>query len=152
MTNFLVDQNFNEHIVDGLTRRDATLEFTLARDVGLAEAADPTVLEWAAAALVQLHGVFCAELVGFHRHKRYLHRRWDRIGYITGLSGQRLQASQLRFVTRCGHLKPQALIVEKNVSAMLEHPFAAAGVEIPLEHRGAVGCSRAAKALLARWN
>jgi predicted nuclease of predicted toxin-antitoxin system len=49
MTNFLVDQNFNEHIVDGLTRHDATLEFTRVRDVGLAEAADPVVLEWAAA-------------------------------------------------------------------------------------------------------
>jgi predicted nuclease of predicted toxin-antitoxin system len=45
---FLVDQNFNEHIVDGLTRRDANLEFTHVRDVGLAEAPDPAVLEWAA--------------------------------------------------------------------------------------------------------
>jgi Domain of unknown function (DUF5615) len=45
---FLVDQNFNEHIVDGLTRRDATLEFTHVRDVDLADAADPAVLEWAA--------------------------------------------------------------------------------------------------------
>jgi predicted nuclease of predicted toxin-antitoxin system len=45
---FLVDQNFNEHIVDGLTRRDATLEFTHVRDVGLAAAPDPAVLEWAA--------------------------------------------------------------------------------------------------------
>jgi hypothetical protein len=46
---FLVDQNFNEHIVDGLTRRDSTLEFTHVRDVGLASAPDPAVLEWAAA-------------------------------------------------------------------------------------------------------
>jgi hypothetical protein len=38
---FLVDQNFDEHIVDGLTRRDATLEFTHVRDVGLATAPDP---------------------------------------------------------------------------------------------------------------
>jgi len=35
---FLVDQNVNEHIVDGLTRRDATLEFPHVRDVGLAAA------------------------------------------------------------------------------------------------------------------
>lgn len=48
MIEFLVDQNFNEHIVDGLTRRDATLEFTHVRDVGLAAAPDPTILEWAA--------------------------------------------------------------------------------------------------------
>ena len=31
---FLVDQNFNGDIVDGLTRRDATLEMTHVRDVG----------------------------------------------------------------------------------------------------------------------
>ena len=49
MIAFLVDQNFNEHIVDGLTRRDATLEFIHVRDVGLAAAPDPVVLEWAAA-------------------------------------------------------------------------------------------------------
>jgi hypothetical protein len=45
---FLVDQNFNEHIVDGLTRRDPTLEFTHVRNVGLAAAPDPVILEWAA--------------------------------------------------------------------------------------------------------
>jgi hypothetical protein len=46
---FLVDQNFNEHIVDGLTRGDPTLEFVHVRDAGLAEARDPVVLQWAAA-------------------------------------------------------------------------------------------------------
>jgi hypothetical protein len=45
---FLVDQNFNEHIVDGMTRRDVMLEFTHVRDVGLSDAPDPMVLEWAA--------------------------------------------------------------------------------------------------------
>jgi hypothetical protein len=45
---FLVDQNFDEHIVDGLTRRDVTLKFTQVRDVGLAAAPDPALLEWAA--------------------------------------------------------------------------------------------------------
>jgi predicted nuclease of predicted toxin-antitoxin system len=45
---FLVDQNFNEHIVDGLTRRDAALEFIHVRDVDMAAAPDTTVLEWAA--------------------------------------------------------------------------------------------------------
>ena len=48
MIAFLVDQNLNEHIVDGLTRRDAALGFTHVRDVGLAATPDPTVLEWAA--------------------------------------------------------------------------------------------------------
>jgi hypothetical protein len=45
---FLVDQNFNEHIVDGLTRRDPALEFTHVRDVGLAAASDMVILDWAA--------------------------------------------------------------------------------------------------------
>ncbi len=48
MIAFLVDQNFNEHIIDGLTRRDKTLEFIHVRDVGLAASPDPTLLEWAA--------------------------------------------------------------------------------------------------------
>lgn len=48
MIEFLIDQNFNENIVDGMTRRDATLEFTHVRDVDLAAAPDPDVLEWAA--------------------------------------------------------------------------------------------------------
>jgi predicted nuclease of predicted toxin-antitoxin system len=49
MIAFLVDQNFNEHIVDGLTRRMGELDLVLARHVGLAEEPDPVVLEWAAA-------------------------------------------------------------------------------------------------------
>lgn len=48
MIEFLVDQNFNEHIVDGMTRRDPTLEFTHVRDIDLAAAPDPAVLDWAA--------------------------------------------------------------------------------------------------------
>ncbi len=49
MIELLIDQNFNEDILDGLTRRDAALEFTLVRDVGLEAALDATLLEWAAA-------------------------------------------------------------------------------------------------------
>ena len=49
MIEFLVDQNFNEDIVDGLTRRNPSLEFTYLRDEGLADATDPAILEWAAA-------------------------------------------------------------------------------------------------------
>jgi predicted nuclease of predicted toxin-antitoxin system len=44
----LVDQNFNGHILDGLTRREPNLEVLHVRDVGLAAAPDPTILEWAA--------------------------------------------------------------------------------------------------------
>lgn len=48
MIPFLVDQNFNEHIVDGMTRRAAALDFVHAREVDLARAPDARVLEWAA--------------------------------------------------------------------------------------------------------
>lgn len=48
MISFLVDQNFNERIIDGLTRREAELAFTHVRDVGLSAAPDELVLEWAA--------------------------------------------------------------------------------------------------------
>ena len=48
MISFLADQNFNEHIVDGLTRRDPALEFTHVRDIGMAAEPDPKILEWGA--------------------------------------------------------------------------------------------------------
>ena len=48
MISLLADQNFNEHIVDGLMRRSPTLDVVLARDVDLSEAQDPVVLDWAA--------------------------------------------------------------------------------------------------------
>ncbi|HEV3340430.1 MAG TPA: DUF5615 family PIN-like protein [Pirellulales bacterium] len=49
MIELLVDQNFKEDILDGLTRLDPSLEVTYARHVGLDAAADEAVLEWAAA-------------------------------------------------------------------------------------------------------
>jgi hypothetical protein len=45
----LVDQNFNEHILDGLVKRQPDLDWVHVRDVGLATTADPVMLEWAAA-------------------------------------------------------------------------------------------------------
>lgn len=49
MIELLVDQNFNEDVVDALTRLDPSLEFTYVRHVGLDTAPDDAVLEWAAA-------------------------------------------------------------------------------------------------------
>ncbi len=48
MIRLLVDQNFNEHIVDGLLRRHSSLDLVHVRDVGLSAAPDTTILEWAA--------------------------------------------------------------------------------------------------------
>jgi hypothetical protein len=45
----LADQNFNQHIANGLVQRLSDLDLQHARDVGLAEASDPDILEWTAA-------------------------------------------------------------------------------------------------------
>ncbi len=48
MIPLLVDQNFNGRIVDGMAARDPSLDVLHVRDVDLASAPDPTILEWAA--------------------------------------------------------------------------------------------------------
>jgi hypothetical protein len=45
---FLADENFNNQIVRGVLRRNSDVDIVRVQDVGLAEADDPTVLEWAA--------------------------------------------------------------------------------------------------------
>jgi hypothetical protein len=45
---FLADHDLNEHIVDGVQRREPALEFVRARDVGLSERLDEDVLAYAA--------------------------------------------------------------------------------------------------------
>ncbi|QSJ18429.1 DUF5615 family PIN-like protein [Nostoc sp. UHCC 0702] len=48
MLRFLADENFNNQIVRGILRRNSDVDIVRVQDVGLAEADDPTVLEWAA--------------------------------------------------------------------------------------------------------
>lgn len=48
MLRLLADENFNGHILRGLLRRRPELDFVRVQDVGLAEADDPIILEWAA--------------------------------------------------------------------------------------------------------
>jgi hypothetical protein len=48
MLQFLADENFNNQIVRGVLRRNPNLDIVRVQDVGLSEADDPTVLEWAA--------------------------------------------------------------------------------------------------------
>ena len=45
---FLADHDLNEHIIDGVLRREPTVEFLRARDVGMSQRPDPEVLEYAA--------------------------------------------------------------------------------------------------------
>ena len=45
---FLADENLNNDIVRGLLRRKTDLDIVRVQDVGLSDADDPTVLEWAA--------------------------------------------------------------------------------------------------------
>ena len=46
---YLADHNLNERLVDGVLRRDPTIDFVHVRDVGPSDRSDPDVLEWAAA-------------------------------------------------------------------------------------------------------
>ncbi len=48
MVKFLVDENFNNQIIRGLLRQNPNVDIVRVQDVGLSEADDPTVLEWAA--------------------------------------------------------------------------------------------------------
>jgi hypothetical protein len=75
---FLVDQNFNEGIVEGMTRRDAALSFTHLRDVGLGAAPDPVVLEWAAA-----HGLVLLT----HDRKTMIGFAYDRVAAGLAMPG-----------------------------------------------------------------
>jgi predicted nuclease of predicted toxin-antitoxin system len=56
---FLADHDLNEHIIDGVLRREPALEFIRARDVGLSDRPDPEVLAFAAAngLLIVFHDV-----------------------------------------------------------------------------------------------
>lgn len=48
MLRFLADENFDNTIIRGLLRRNATLDIVRVQDVGLSGKDDPTILEWAA--------------------------------------------------------------------------------------------------------
>jgi hypothetical protein len=48
MVRFLTDENFNNQIVRGILRQNPDVDIVRVQDVGLIEADDPTVLEWAA--------------------------------------------------------------------------------------------------------
>jgi hypothetical protein len=45
---FLADHNLNEHIVDGVLRREPAVDFLRIRDVAPVDISDPDLLEWAA--------------------------------------------------------------------------------------------------------
>jgi predicted nuclease of predicted toxin-antitoxin system len=48
MLRLLADENFNGYIVRGLLHRRPHLEVVRVQDVGLGNASDPTILNWAA--------------------------------------------------------------------------------------------------------
>ena len=48
MLHFLADENFNNHIIVGLLRRDPTIDIVRVQGVGLASLSDEAVLAWAA--------------------------------------------------------------------------------------------------------
>jgi|SRR5579872_346727 len=45
---FLADHDLNEHIIDGVLRREPSIEFIRARDIGMSESSDSDILAYAA--------------------------------------------------------------------------------------------------------
>lgn len=45
---FLADHDLNEHLIDGVLRREPGIEFIRTRDVGLSDRPDPEILAYAA--------------------------------------------------------------------------------------------------------
>ena len=48
MLRFAADENFNNHVVRGLRRRNPALDIVRIQDAGLYSADDPTILSWVA--------------------------------------------------------------------------------------------------------
>lgn len=48
MIGFLADENFDSRIVNGIRRRDSSMDIVRVQDVGLRTKGDDEVLEWAA--------------------------------------------------------------------------------------------------------
>ena len=48
MLQLVADENFNNNIVRGVLRRKADVDIVRIQDIGLSQADDPTILEWAA--------------------------------------------------------------------------------------------------------
>jgi putative exporter of polyketide antibiotics len=71
MVTFLADENFNEDVVRGVLRRNARVDIVRVRDIGLGGAADPEVLERAAAD---------ARVVLTHDVSTMTHYAYDRVG------------------------------------------------------------------------
>ena len=66
---FVADENFNNVIVRGLRRRCPTLDLVRVQDIGLAGAADPAILSWAASQgrIVLTHDVRTMSAHAFER-------------------------------------------------------------------------------------
>lgn len=66
---FLADQDFNKHIVEGLLRRESTIDLIHCRDVGLDRQPDADVLAFAAGAgrIVLSHDVNTMTAAAAHR-------------------------------------------------------------------------------------
>ncbi|MDZ7964834.1 MAG: DUF5615 family PIN-like protein [Nostoc sp. DedSLP03] len=69
MLRFLVDENFNNQVIRGVLRRNSNIDIVRVQDVGLTEADDPNVLEWAAQnkRVVLTHGVATMITFGYER-------------------------------------------------------------------------------------
>lgn len=66
---FLADNDLNETIVDGVLRREPSIEFIRAREVGLQDRPDPEVLNYAAAHSLLIISHDVNTMIGFARER-----------------------------------------------------------------------------------
>jgi len=76
MLRLAADENFNHNIVRGLLRRKPNLDIVCIQDVGLSEADDPAILEWAANEnrVLLTHDVSTMTYYAYERIQAGLHR------------------------------------------------------------------------------
>lgn len=72
MITFLADENFNNDIIRGVRLRDPAVSIVRVQDIGLTEASDPVVLEWAAGngRIVLTHDVSTMTRYAYERVER----------------------------------------------------------------------------------
>src|SRR5262245_26503979 len=78
MLRLVSDENFNGEILRGLSRREADVDLVRVQDVGLGEAEDPVILEWAAAN---------QRVLLTHDRKTVPEFAWERVGSGKSMAG-----------------------------------------------------------------
>ncbi len=86
MLPLLIDENIDDNIIDGLRRRQPSLDIVRVQDVGLRQTPDPLFLEWAAQA---------GRVVVSNDKKTLSRDAWDRVAQGLPMPGVALLLPRL---------------------------------------------------------